>query len=97
MAVLSLGAVAAVTGGTVVSGSPSLEVDRYAIDSRRIRGGELFFALIGERIRGIVAAVRAGRFAANPVEEEDSCKFCDFSQLCRHAAGERAAEGGKDE
>jgi UDP-N-acetylmuramoyl-tripeptide--D-alanyl-D-alanine ligase len=52
MAVLSLGAVAAATGGIVVSGSPSLEVDRYAIDSRRIRGGEMFFALIGERNNG---------------------------------------------
>jgi UDP-N-acetylmuramoyl-tripeptide--D-alanyl-D-alanine ligase len=52
MAVLSLDAVASATGGTVVSGPPSLQVDRYAIDSRQVSGGELFFALVGERNDG---------------------------------------------
>lgn len=52
MAVLSLQAVAAATGGTVYSGDPHMEVNRYAIDSRAIQGGELFFALVGERNDG---------------------------------------------
>ena len=52
MAVLPLEAVASATGGTVVSGDPGMEVACYAIDSRRIAGGELFFALVGERHDG---------------------------------------------
>jgi UDP-N-acetylmuramoyl-tripeptide--D-alanyl-D-alanine ligase len=52
MAVMSLQAAAAAMGGTLYAGDPHMEVDRYAIDSRAIRGGELFFALVGERNDG---------------------------------------------
>ena len=52
MAMLSLQAVASATGGTMLSGDPGLTVERYAIDSRHIDGGELFFALVGERNDG---------------------------------------------
>ena len=52
MAMLSLAAVASATGGTVLSGDPDMVVRRYAIDSRNISGGELFFALVGERNDG---------------------------------------------
>jgi UDP-N-acetylmuramoyl-tripeptide--D-alanyl-D-alanine ligase len=67
VAVLSLGAVAEATGGTVVSGDPALRVDRYAIDSRAVRGGELFFALVGARNDGhrfLDEAYRRGAAAA---------------------------------
>ena len=52
MAVLSLQTVARATGGTVLSGDPDLTVKKYAIDSRHVDGGELFFALVGERNNG---------------------------------------------
>ena len=52
MAALSLQTVADATGGTVLSGDPGLTVKKYAIDSRRVSGGEMFFALVGERNDG---------------------------------------------
>lgn len=52
MAALSLQTVADATGGTVLSGDPGLMVEKYAIDSRNVNGGELFFAIIGERNNG---------------------------------------------
>ncbi len=67
MATLSLGAVAAATGGAVVSGDPRQAVNRYAIDSRQISGGELFFALVGHRNDGhrfLGEAFRRGAAAA---------------------------------
>ncbi len=74
MAVLSLQAVAAATGGTVYSGDPRMEVDRYAIDSRAIRGGELFFALVGERNDGhdYLAQIFAAGAAAAVVSRRDA-------------------------
>ena len=74
MAVLSLQAVAAATGGTVSSGDPHMEVDRYAIDSRAIRGDELFFALVGERNDGhdYLADVFAAGAAAAVVSRRDA-------------------------
>ena len=48
------------------------------------------------RIREIVAAVRAGDFAALPIDEEKTCRTCDFGQLCRVATAARAAEGGDE-
>ncbi|MFQ5718525.1 MAG: UDP-N-acetylmuramoyl-tripeptide--D-alanyl-D-alanine ligase [Acidobacteriota bacterium] len=47
MAVLALRSVAEATGGTVLCADPELSVERFAIDSRSIRGGELFFAIRG--------------------------------------------------
>jgi UDP-N-acetylmuramoyl-tripeptide--D-alanyl-D-alanine ligase len=52
MAALSLQTVAEATGGIVLSGDPGLTVDKYAIDSRHVDGGELFFALVGDRNNG---------------------------------------------
>ncbi|MFQ5767055.1 MAG: UDP-N-acetylmuramoyl-tripeptide--D-alanyl-D-alanine ligase, partial [Acidobacteriota bacterium] len=67
MAALDLDTVAKATGGTVVQGDPSLKVARYAIDSRRIAGGELFFALQGPHHDGhrfLGEACRRGAAAA---------------------------------
>jgi UDP-N-acetylmuramoyl-tripeptide--D-alanyl-D-alanine ligase len=67
LATLSLGAVAAATGGAVVAGDPRLLVERYAIDSRQVAGGDLFFALVGEHNDGhrfLAEAFRRGAAAA---------------------------------
>ena len=55
--------VAAATGGTVVAGDPAVEVTGAAVDSRRVRPGDLFFALPGQRVDGhrfVAAALAAG-------------------------------------
>ena len=52
MAVLALEAVASATGGVLVSADPASKVARYALDSRQVAGGELFFALVGEHNDG---------------------------------------------
>ncbi len=54
-------------GGDVVAGDPSAVWDGAAIDSRKVTGGELFFALGGERTDGhrfVGAAFEAGAAAA---------------------------------
>jgi UDP-N-acetylmuramoyl-tripeptide--D-alanyl-D-alanine ligase len=43
---------AEIVGGEVIAGDPSRSWDRAAIDSRAVSGGELFFALPGERTDG---------------------------------------------
>ena len=58
---------AEIVGGEVIAGAPSRAWDRAAIDSRRIGGGELFFALPGERTDGhrfVADAFRRGAAAA---------------------------------
>lgn len=53
--------------GTVVSGRADAEFEGIALDSRRVRGGELFFALPGEHTDGhrfVEAALDAGAAAA---------------------------------
>lgn len=66
---------ARITGGRVVG--DAVEFTGVAIDSRRIRGGELFCALPGEQVDGhdfLAAAARAGAAAAlvaRPVEMSD--------------------------
>jgi UDP-N-acetylmuramoyl-tripeptide--D-alanyl-D-alanine ligase len=55
------------TGGTLVSGSPSLSVTSYAIDTRRLAAGGAFFALPGTRVDGhmfVGDAARAGALLA---------------------------------
>lgn len=64
---LTLGECARMTGGTLVSGEPSRKVNAYAIDSRALHGGELFFAIIGPNNDGhrfLEGAAAAGAGAA---------------------------------
>ncbi len=65
MAVLSLEEVARRTGGRIFSGSPSLAVSGYVIDSRRAGPGDLFFAVVANRdghdfVAGAAASGAAG-------------------------------------
>jgi UDP-N-acetylmuramoyl-tripeptide--D-alanyl-D-alanine ligase len=61
-------------GGRVISGDPATEWRGAALDSRRLAGGELFFALPGARVDGhrfVAGALAAGAAAAvvaRPVE-----------------------------
>jgi UDP-N-acetylmuramoyl-tripeptide--D-alanyl-D-alanine ligase len=61
---LTLGLIASVTGGAVVGGDPDIAVtSEFVIDSRRVRPGTMFVAVVGERVDGHVfaaAAVAAG-------------------------------------
>ncbi|MBN2245884.1 MAG: UDP-N-acetylmuramoyl-tripeptide--D-alanyl-D-alanine ligase [Candidatus Aminicenantes bacterium] len=49
MAELSLTRIAEMTGGTIIQGSPGLSFNKFNIDSRLTRPGELFFALEAAR------------------------------------------------
>jgi UDP-N-acetylmuramoyl-tripeptide--D-alanyl-D-alanine ligase len=60
---LTLGDCAAAMGGTLFRGNSGDTVSRYAIDSRVLRGGELFFAIVGpnhDAHRFLGAAAAAG-------------------------------------
>ena len=55
------------TGGTLVSGDPSVSVSSYAIDTRKLAAGGAFFALPGTRVDGhafVGDAARAGALLA---------------------------------
>jgi UDP-N-acetylmuramoyl-tripeptide--D-alanyl-D-alanine ligase len=63
----TVGEAAAAMGGTVVSGDPGASWTRATLDSRQVEGGELFFALPGERADGhdfVEAALERGAAAA---------------------------------
>ncbi|MDE3154998.1 MAG: UDP-N-acetylmuramoyl-tripeptide--D-alanyl-D-alanine ligase [Acidobacteriota bacterium] len=51
--------VARVTGGRLVSGDPAERIDGFSIDTRTIAGGDLFFAIRGERFDGAAFAQAA--------------------------------------
>jgi UDP-N-acetylmuramoyl-tripeptide--D-alanyl-D-alanine ligase len=72
MPALSLGDLAAATGGVLLRGSGETRVDSYSIDTRTLRPGGVFFALPGARSDGhsfLGAAARAGA-AAGVIREE---------------------------
>jgi UDP-N-acetylmuramoyl-tripeptide--D-alanyl-D-alanine ligase len=55
------------TGGTLLSGDPSLSVRSYAIDTRKLAAGGAFFALAGTKVDGhafVGDAARAGALLA---------------------------------
>ena len=55
------------TGGTLLSGNPSLSVTSYAIDTRKLAAGGAFFALPGTKVDGhafVGDAARAGALLA---------------------------------
>lgn len=49
---ISVEEIAHVTNALVLQGDPALRVKTFDVDSRRIKGGELFVALLGERTDG---------------------------------------------
>lgn len=68
----SLAAAAAMMGGELLGGDPAARWFGAALDSRRVRGGELFFALRGEKADGhdfVATALQAGA-AAVVIERE---------------------------
>jgi UDP-N-acetylmuramoyl-tripeptide--D-alanyl-D-alanine ligase len=72
LARLSVDEAARVTGGRVTAGDPGAWIDGAAIDSRAVRGGEVFFAFKGERTDGhrfVADALARGAVAA--VIQED--------------------------
>ena len=67
MPALSVGDLLKATGGTLLSGDPSLPVRSYSIDTRRLSAGAAFFALPGSRVDGhafVGEAARAGALLA---------------------------------
>jgi len=66
--------IAAVTGGRLLQGSPATPVSGFAYDSRKVRPGDCFVAMPGERVDGhdfAAAAVAGGAvcvLAERPVE-----------------------------
>ncbi len=67
MARLSVDEAARAVGGRLMAGDPGAMVEGAAIDSRAVRGGELFFAFAGERTDGhrfVSDALRRGAAAA---------------------------------
>lgn len=72
---LGLTELARIVGGQLSGGSPGAQVTGAAIDSRRVRPGDLFVALPGERVDGhdfVGAAAEAGAAAALVVRRVDS-------------------------
>ena len=72
MARLSLGEIARLAGGAVLEGPPSLAFGSFAIDSRLIAPGGLFFAVPGRRdghdfVAAAAAAGAAGAVVARPL------------------------------
>lgn len=74
MARLTLEEIARATGGRIVSGNPRSECEGAAIDSRAVKGGEIFFALPGTRTDGhrFVGTAAAQGAGAVVVQEEIS-------------------------
>lgn len=72
MARLTADEIARATGGRIVSGDPGKECAGAAIDSRKIQGGEIFFALPGTHTDGhrFVGAAAAAGAAAVVVQED---------------------------
>lgn len=72
MARLTADAIARATGGRIVSGDPGKECAGAAIDSRAIKGGEIFFALPGTRTDGhrFVGTAAVAGAGAVVVQEE---------------------------
>lgn len=64
---LSVDEIARAVNGTVRAGDPRAEVEGAVIDSRKIQGGELFFAFAGAQTDGhrfVASAIRTGAAAA---------------------------------
>ena len=67
MPTLSVNEMLQATGGTLLSGDPSLSLTSYAIDTRKLAAGSAFFALPGTKVDGhafVGDAARAGALLA---------------------------------
>jgi UDP-N-acetylmuramoyl-tripeptide--D-alanyl-D-alanine ligase len=77
---------AAAMGGMLMSGDPEARWTRATLDSRQVRGGELFFAFQGERVDGHdFVGVALERGAAAAVVERE---------MAMPAAGDASPRGG---
>src|SRR5437899_2063013 len=91
MARLSLATIARAVGGRLVlgrkppEGGAEREVDGYSIDSRTVRPGDLFFAIVGPRLDGhdFVNAALAKGAAAAVVAKGTEAKYPDAPALVR--------------
>lgn len=83
MASLTVEEIARATGGRVVSGDPRSQCSGAAIDSRAIRGGEIFFALPGNRTDGhrFVGAAAAQGAGAVVVQEDLSVDIAETAVI----------------
>ena len=70
MARLTADEIARATGGRIVAGDPGRECAGAAIDSRKVQGGEVFFALAGTRTDGHRFVSTLGNAGAAVVQEE---------------------------
>ena len=70
--------------GRVIAGSPEAVWRGAALDSRGVRGGELFFALPGERSDG-------HRFVSNALENGAAAVVVHLCQVEAEAVGARQA------
>jgi len=70
LARLSVDEIARATGGRIVSGDPGKECAGAAIDSRKMQGGEIFFALPGTRTDGHRFVATATGAGAAVVQED---------------------------
>jgi len=77
--------IARAMGGRIVSGDPGKECVGAAIDSRKIQGGEIFFALPGTRTDGhrFVATAAAAGASAVVVQEDVEASEGDNSAVIR--------------
>src|ERR671913_928325 len=67
MVALTGAEIAAATGGRVIAGDPGARIERWAIDTRTLRPGDLFVAIRGDRFDGhdfVTAALAAGAAGA---------------------------------
>ena len=67
MARLTVATAAAAVDGRLLAGDPAAVIDGAAIDSRKVRGGEVFFAFAGEHVDGhdfVADALARGATAA---------------------------------
>src|SRR2546425_7025559 len=101
MARLSLATIAKAVGGRLVlgrkppEGGAEREVDGYSIDSRTVRPGDLFFAIVGPRLDGhdFVNAALAKGAAVAVVGKGTEAKYPDAPALVRGKDTTRALQG----
>jgi UDP-N-acetylmuramyl pentapeptide synthase len=87
---MTLGEIAAATGGTLSGGDSARAVSGFSIDTRTLQPGDLYFAIRGDRFDGhafVDAAMRGG--AAGAVIGDPAAAVRQTTRLlrCRRSAG----------